>query len=147
MARRLAFAIAAGLALSGCCHDIGSYVPPSNAQAKFSPLPKPHQVRHAKSQHTSNAAVASNAISPSEDVLSKLAPDSKEWHYALDDINRAADDELRKKLVICRGCAEPAADDQSGSIWPPRPAEGYLSIQKTLRSLSLPVEPTSSGLQ
>ncbi len=145
MARRLAFAIAAGLALGGCCHDMGSYVPPSNAQAKFVPLPKPHHLKRARPRHTANTEVTSNAIPPSEDELSKLDPVSKERRAALDAINGAADDELRKKLVICRGCMQPAPDDQLSSIWPSRAPQGYLAIQKTLRSLSLPVESTSSG--
>lgn|ERR1700722_5236447 len=129
---RLAFAIAAGLALGGCCHDTGSYVPPSNARAEFGTLPKSHHVKRARSRRTRNLAVSSKDTSPSEEELSKLDPE-------------AADDELRKKLVICRGCAEPAPDGQVSAIWPTRAAEGYLSIQKTLKSLSLPVEVTSSG--
>jgi hypothetical protein len=148
MARRLAFAIAAGLALGGCCHDMGSYVPPSNAQAKFVLLPKPHHMKRARPRHTANTEVTSNANPPSENELSKLAPDSKEQLADLDAIDRAADDELRKKLVICRGCTQPAPDGQLSSIWPTRAAQGYLAIQKTLRSLSLPVESTSSrGLE
>jgi hypothetical protein len=129
---RLAFAIAAGLALGGCCHNNGSYVPTSNARAEFGPLPKPHPVKRARSRPTSNTTVSSKDTSPGEEEFSKLDPE-------------AADDRLRKKLVICRGCAEPAPDDQVSAIWPTRAAEGYLSIQKTLRSLSLPVEVTSSG--
>jgi hypothetical protein len=88
------------------------------------------------------------ASPPRADELSNLDPGSKEWLAALDAINRAADDELRKKLVICRGCTQTAPDDQLSSIWPTRAAQGYLEIQKTLRSLHLPVEFTpSSGLQ
>jgi len=90
--------------------------------------------------------VTSKAVSPSEDELSKLEPDSKEWHADQDAIDRAADDELRQKLVICRGCTQPTPDDLSGSIWPTsRAAERYLSIQRTLRSLSSPLESASSG--
>jgi hypothetical protein len=102
-------------------------------------------VKRTRPRHTSNTAGTSNAISPSEDELSKLSPDSKEWNAALDAINRAADDELRKKLVICIGCAPPAPDDQLSSIWPTRADAGYLSTQKILRSLFLPVESNSSG--
>jgi hypothetical protein len=137
MTRRLAFAIAAGLALGGCCHDIGAHVPASNARAEFGPLPKLSHLKRVRSRHTGNTAVSS--ISPSEDKLSRL--DSKEWSAAED---QAADDELRKKLVICRGCEQPATEDQVSVVWPTRAAEGYLSIQRTLRSLSLP-EANSSG--
>jgi hypothetical protein len=143
MARRLACAIAAAIALSGCCHDIGSYVPPSNAQAKFAPLPKFHHVKRSKP--ISNTTLTSNAIPPSGDELSNLDHGSTEWYAALDAINRAADDELRKKLVICRGCEQPVADIQLSSTWPTRAADGFLSIQKTLRTLSLPANSTSSS--
>jgi hypothetical protein len=145
MAARLAFAIATGLALGGCCHNIGSYVPPSNAHAEFGPLSKPLHVKRAISRPTRNTAVTSEAISPGEDELSKLDPGSKESNAALDAINRAADDKLRKKIVICQGCEQPAPDSPSSSIWPTRAAEGYLSMQRTLRSLSLPVETSSSS--
>ena len=139
MARRLAFTIAAGLALSGCCHEMGSYVPPSNELAKFASHPKPHHAKRTKPRHASNLEVTSNVSPPDENGDPKLDTD------AIDAINRAADDELKKKLVICRGCAQPAPNGQLNSIWPTRAAEGYLSIQKTLRSLSLPVEVSSSG--
>jgi hypothetical protein len=133
MARGLAFTIAAGLALSGCCHDMGSYVPPSNKLAKFTSHPKPHHARRA-----SKLEVTSNVSRPNENGAPKLDTD------AIDAINRADDDELKRKLIICRGCAQQAPDGQSNSIWPTRAAEDYLSIQKTLRTLSLPVNSTSS---
>jgi hypothetical protein len=138
MARRLAFAIAVGLALGGCCHDIGAHLPPSNARAEFGILSNPSHVKRVRSRHTGNTAASS--IPPSEDQLSKL--DSKEWSA---DQEQIADDELRKKLVICRGCEQPATEDQVSAVWPTRAAEGYLSIQKTLRSLSLPEATLSSG--
>ena len=148
MGRRLAFAVALGLALGGCCHDMGSYVPPSNAQTRFVLLSKPYHVKRARPRHTDTKELTSNATPLSEVEFSKLDPNSKERYADLDAINRAADDELRKKLVICRGCTQPAPNDQLSSIWPTRAAQGYLSIQRTLRSLSLPVESTSSsGLQ
>jgi hypothetical protein len=139
MARRLAFTIAAGLALSGCCHDMGSYVPPSNELAKFASHPKPHHAKPTKPRHASNLEVTSNISRPNENGVPKLDTD------AIDAINRAADDQLKKKQVICRGCAQQAPDGQSNSIWPTRAADGYLSIQKTLRTLSLPVNSTSSN--
>jgi hypothetical protein len=142
MARGLAFTIVAALALGGCCHDIGSYVPPSNAQAKFAPRPKPHYAKRTKPRRASTLEVTSTVIPPNENGGPKLDTD------AIDAINRVADDELKKKLVICRGCTQPAPDGQLNSIWPTRAAEGYLSIQKTLGTLSLPVNSNSSnGLQ
>lgn len=144
MARRLAFAIAAGLALGGCSHDgFGYSVPRSAALPEFA-----HQhVKLAKARNTSNTAVSSKEtaedVSPREDELSKLKPYSREWHAALDAINRAADDELKKKLIICRGCAAP--EDQTGSLGQKRRAGGYLSPDEASRAVSFPVEATSSG--
>jgi hypothetical protein len=145
MTRRLAFAIAAGLSLGGCCHDgLGYFASRSSTLAEFGPAPKPHHVKRAKAQNSSNPAVTSSKnISPSEDELSKLKPYSREWHAALDAINRAADDELKRKLVICRGCTAP--DDQTGSLGPKRAAGGYLSPDEASRAVSLPLESTSSG--
>ena len=148
MGRRLAFVVAAGLALSGCCPDgVECSIPRStNARAKLDalgPLPKPKQVKRAKARNTSKTALTSKDHSPSDDELSKLKPYSKEWHAALDAIERAADDELKRKLVICRGCMSPEPDDQTGSIAPKRAAEGYLSLE-TSRSVSLPLTPPSS---
>ena len=144
---RLAFAIAAGLALGGCCHDIGGHVPSPQVRAEFGPATKPNHVKRARSRPARNTAMSARDISRSEDALSKLDPNSEEWQSTLDAINRAADDELRKKLIICRGCEPPTVDDQVGAIWPTRAAEGYLSIQKTLRSLSFPEATSSSGLR
>ena len=147
MARRLAFAFAAALALGGCCHDIRAYVPPSNALAEFGPIPKPSHVKRIRSRHPRKTTLSSYDASPREHELSKLEPHSKEWDSAVDAINQAADDELRKKLVICRGCEQPVAEDQLSAVWPTRAAEGYLSLQRTIRSLSLPEAAPSGGLQ
>jgi hypothetical protein len=45
-----------------------------------------------------------------------LKPYSKEWTTMLNAINRAADDELRKRLIICRGCMPPEQEDRTGTI-------------------------------
>jgi hypothetical protein len=136
MNRRLVFVIAAGLTLSGCCFDgSGCYVryvqPPTTALVSWDglgPLPKRNQVKRAKRvPKTSVAVAASEDKSPSEEELSKLKPYSKEWGAALDAINRADDDKLKKKLIICRECMQPEpSDDQTGSITPQRAAGGYL---------------------
>jgi hypothetical protein len=127
MTRGLVVALAAGLALGGCCHDIGSHVPHSSAQAQFHPASKPHQLKRSKPRIAVDSTVTPTDIFQSEDELSQSAIDA-----------------LRKKLVICRGCEDPAPNDVVSAVWPTRAAEGYLSLQKTLRSLSLP-EATSSG--
>jgi len=137
MARRLAFAIAAGLALGGCCHNGFEYsAPHSNSLTKLVPLPKTSHVKLTKARGISETVTASKDPSPKEDELSKLKPYSKEWHAALNAINQAADDELRKKLVICRGCELPASEDQVSSIWPKPTSGGYLSLDAASRFLS-----------
>ena len=154
---RLIFVIAAGLALSGCCIDgSGCYVsyvqPPTTALVSWDglgPLPKRNTVKKPAKRvpKTSVAVAASEDKSPSEEELSKLKPYSKEWGAALDAINRAYDDKLRKKLIICRECMPPESDDQTGSIGPKRAAEGYLSLEAS-RSVSLPLmSPSSDGLR
>jgi len=131
MNSRLVFVIAAGLALSGCCIDgSGCYVsyvqPPTTALVSWDglgPLPKP-KVRRAKRVPKTSVVVASEDDSPSEEALSKLKPYSKEWGAVLDAINRAYDDKLKKKLIICRVCMPP--EDQTGSIGEQHAAGGYL---------------------
>ena len=69
----------------------------------------------AKVRKTS-VAVAAAIDSPNEEELSKLKPYSREWGVVLDAMNRAADDKLKKQLIICRGCMPSEPDDQTGSI-------------------------------
>ncbi len=128
MARRLVVAFAAGLALGGCCRDIGSHVPLSSAQARLPLSSKPHHLKRSKPRMAVDGTVAPADI-PSEDELSQSAVDA-----------------LRKKLVICRGCDDASPDEVVSAVWPTRAADGYLSLQKTLRSLSSP-EGSSSGAQ
>jgi len=42
-----------------------------------------------------------------------------------------ADEELAKKLVICRGC-EPPADAKANSLWP-KSAASYLTVDQVTR--------------
>jgi hypothetical protein len=118
MNRRLLFVMVAGLALSSCAGS-GSYIqPPATALASwygFGPLPKRNHVKRVKVRKTSEDVVSGDS-SPSEDELSKLKPYSQEWTAVLDGMNRAADDKLRRKLIICRGCMPPETDDQTSSI-------------------------------
>jgi hypothetical protein len=121
VSKRLAFVIAAGLALSGCCLGSGCYIqPPTNALTgwdRLGRLAKRQKVNRVKVRKPSEA-LASDESSPTEDELAKLRPYSKEWGATLDAINRAADVKLRKKLIICRGCMLPEPGDQTGSIAP-----------------------------
>jgi hypothetical protein len=130
MSSRLIFVIGAGLALSGCCLGSGRYIqPPTNALASWDgrrPLPKRDHIKGARVKVGRTEAATSKQSSPSEVELSKLTPYSKEWAAVLNAINRAADDELKRRLVICRGCFPPEPDDQTGSI----PLGGYLSARQ-----------------
>src|SRR5579883_1994011 len=119
MAKGSVVALAAGLALGGCCHDIAGHVPHSSAQAQFQPASKPRHVKRSKPRTAIDRTVTLTDIIQSEDELSPSAVDA-----------------LRKKLVICRGCEDAAPDDVVSAVWPTRAADGYLSLQKTLRSLS-----------
>jgi hypothetical protein len=128
MSKRLAFVIAVGLPLSGCCIGSGCYIqPPVGALTSrdgLGSLPKRHHVKRVKVARSEAVPVEEN--SPSEEELSKLRPYSKEWGAVLDAINRAADAKLKKKLIICRNCMLPEPEDQTGSI----PAKGYLSSRR-----------------
>ena len=110
MSRRLLFVIVAGLALRGCAESARS----DRRSGKLGWARSP-DVKRLKARKTSDA-VASKDSSPTEDELSKLKPYSQEWTAVLDGINRAADDKLRRKLIICRGCMPPETDDQTGSM-------------------------------
>ena len=118
MSRRLLSVIVAGLALSGCAEGARYVQPPTDGLASWDglgPVPKRNHVKRLKARKTSDA-VASKDSSRTEDELSELKPYSQEWTAVLDGINRAADDKLRRKLIICRGCMPPETDDQTGSM-------------------------------
>ena len=158
MTRRLIFVIAAGLALSGCCFDgSGCYVhyaqPRAIALASWGglgPLPRSNTIkRRPKKIPNNSVAVAApeDKSLPNEEELTKLKPYSKEWGAALDAINRAYDDRLKRKMIICRDCMPREPDDQTASMGSKRAAEGYLSLEAS-RSVSLPLmSPSSDGPQ
>jgi hypothetical protein len=121
MSRRLVFVFAAGLTLGGCCFGSGCYMqPPTGPLAAWDglgPAPTRFQAKVVKAKlQRPSQAVGSGETSPSEADLAKLKPYSAEWTAMLVAINRAADDELRKKLVICRDCLPPEGDDRTGSV-------------------------------
>ena len=128
--RRLVFVIAAVLALSGCCHEGGCYTQPSTNLALKSggglgPVAK-RIVKRAKVRKTSETATLEDK-SPGEEELSKLRPYSKEWSAVFNAINSAADEKLKKKLIICQGCMPPEPNDRTSSI----EAGGYLPFRQS----------------
>jgi hypothetical protein len=120
MSIRLAFVIGACLALSGCCTGGGYYIqPPSSALTPwggFAPIPKNKNVKLSKVHRREN--VASFDDSPLEAELAALKPHSEEWWSVRDAIDRAAEVQLAKKLIICRDCMPSKPDDLTGSIAP-----------------------------
>jgi hypothetical protein len=121
MSKRLVFVFAASMALGGCCLGGGCYIqPPTGVHASWDglgPAPKFLQAKVVRVKATAPIqAVATQQSAPSEAELATLKPYSKEWTVMLNAINRAADDELRKKLVICQGCLPLEADDRTGSV-------------------------------
>ena len=96
--------------------------------AQFVPRPKTHHhVKRAKAKIATNSMVTSKVISLGEDELSKTD-----------------DDQLKRKLFICRGCEQPAADGQTNSIWPEAKANGY-SLTADEVSRLLPGHPVLSA--
>ena len=126
MSRQLLFVITAGLGLSGCCLESRSYFEPSpNTLASWDHLAPKHRLKPVKVPKASEATAA-NESSADEQELSKLKPYSKEWAAALNAMNRADDERLRRKLIICRGCVPPESTDQTGSIG----AGGYIPARQ-----------------
>jgi|KBSSwiStaDraftv2_1062776.scaffolds.fasta_scaffold1917317_1 hypothetical protein len=121
MSRRAVFVLAASLALGGCCFD-GCYMPPPTGPLAswdgLGPMPKPFHAKLVRVKaHPPAQVVAAAASVPSEADLANLKPYTKEWSIMLNAINRAADEELMRKLEICQGCLPPPQqDDRTGAI-------------------------------
>ena len=101
MARQLAFALAVGLSLGGCSHDIAAHDPSLSARAEFGRVLRPHHAKRVKLRHVIKAQM------PVEEITSRT-----------DEPLDPAEDELSKKLVICRGCEEPAPSNPANALWP-----------------------------
>jgi len=125
MVRQLAFALAAGLSLGGCSHDIAARDPSLCARAEFGRAAMPYHVKRVKSRHADNALMSSKVIAPRADE----APES-------------ADDDISKKLVICRGCEDSAPNNQTSAIWP-KSAGAHLTVDQV--STLFPAQPALGG--
>jgi hypothetical protein len=125
MSKRLAFAVTAGLVLSGCSHSGGCYLPPPGSPlTTWDGLGSDPTAIKAKSttarKSTSAQVLEGSAVTveavPDESALAGLKPYSGEWWSARDAIDRAAEVKLAKKLIICRDCMPPKSDESTGSI-------------------------------
>ena len=121
MNRRLILAFAAGSALTVCCPGSGCYgqdwtvaMPSSNAVGT---IPMRGDVEPANVKE-SGAPVITDDETPNEDELTKLKPYSKEWWSVRDSLDRAADADLSKKIIICQGCTATAPGDQADAATP-----------------------------
>jgi hypothetical protein len=120
MARQSAFALALVLFLGGCCHDrLGYSAMYPVKYAEIRPRPKSHRVKPARVRN------ANNSIVMFEDALSG-------------EYDASADDELKRKLVICRGCGPPTSDSRTSSIWPTSSASNFTVDQLSQLFPSLP---------
>ncbi len=121
MSKQSAFLIAAALALSGCSHECGGYMPPPTTRLTswdgLGQFPTGDKVRSTKARRESEPEAASGAA-PEESQLAALQPYSQEWWSVHDAIDRAADARLAKKMVICRDCMPSKPEDQTGSVAP-----------------------------
>jgi hypothetical protein len=128
MSRRLIFAIAAGLALSGCCLGSGQYFrPPGTALTHwdgFAPFPVRNGVKAAKAPRKSEAVASDDSsaeeaeLAGKEAELAHLEKYSAEWRSLREAIDRAREAKLSKKLIICRDCMPSNLDDAVASITP-----------------------------
>jgi hypothetical protein len=125
MSKRLAFAITAGLVLSGCSHGSGCYLPPPSSPLTYwdglGSGPAANKVKSTKVRKSTNpqgmdGPTATGEAAPEEPALAGLKPYSAEWWSVRDAIDRAAEAKLAKKLVICRDCMPSKPDDSTGSI-------------------------------
>ncbi len=125
MTRLFLLLVAIALGLGACCRGPAVYGPTlvtaTNSDALGRPLVRRASLvrKHAVPAQKVDAvpAVATPAEHvPTDEDLAKLKPYSKEWGAALDAMNRAADERLKRILIICRGCLPPAPADQTGSI-------------------------------
>ena len=120
MSRRLMLAIAAGSAFavcpgSGCYGQAWTVAVPSSKAAGT--IPMRENVEPAK-VNGSGAPVVTDHESPNEDELTNLKPYSKEWWSVRDSLDRAADADLSKKIIICQGCTTTAPADQVDATTP-----------------------------
>ena len=119
MTRRFKFLIAASLVVTGSCLGVICYARPSAdtmvSWDGFDSLPKRGDGKVGIIRKTGEPS-ASDSVSADEAELVALKPYSPEWWSVRDAIDRTADEQLARKLIICRGCLPSEPDDQVGVI-------------------------------
>jgi hypothetical protein len=118
MTRRFKFLIAASLVVTGSCLGVICYARPSaDTMASwdgFDSLPKRGDGKVGIIRKTGEPPASDSASAEAE--LVALKPYSPEWWSVRDAIDRTADEQLARKLIICRGCLPSEPDDQVGVI-------------------------------
>jgi hypothetical protein len=111
----LMLAIAAGVAATGCGVGVICYArsSPYTMASRDGLGSLPQQESSGTNRETSEPAVSDAAL-PGEAELAALKPYSPEWWSVRDAMDRAADAELAKKLIICQGCFPSEHDDGTG---------------------------------
>jgi hypothetical protein len=113
----LMLAIAASVAATGCGVGVICYARSSTytiaSHDGLGSLPQKDAENSGTSRETSEP-VASDAALPGEAELAALKPYSPQWWSVRDAIDRAADAQLAKKLIICQGCFPSEHDDGTG---------------------------------
>jgi hypothetical protein len=113
----LMLAIAAGVAATGCgvgviCHTRSS----TDTIASRDGMGSQPQKESSGTSRETNEPAASDAALPGEAELAALKPYSPQWWSVRDAMDRAADAQLAKKLIICQGCFPSEHDDETGLV-------------------------------
>jgi hypothetical protein len=127
MARQSTFALVAGLALAGCCHNGFDYPASPIALAQFH-LPSKLHLRKQLNYG----------------IVSRRRVTTKRLPISSGDASEFADEDLKKKLTICRGCEDSPPNNHPNSVWP-KSASGNLTVDQV--STLFPNRSISSGGQ
>jgi hypothetical protein len=119
MTRRFKCLIAASLAVTGSCLGVICYARPSAdtmvSRDAFDSLPKRGDGKVGIIRKASEPAASDSALADEAELVA-LKPYSPEWWSVRDAIDRTADEQLARKLIICRGCLPSEPNDQMGVI-------------------------------
>jgi hypothetical protein len=121
-ALRWAALLVISLALSGCCTfgEMCSMAPPTSGPAMAwdgTGQPPDQKIAKARHPHHAKAEIVTGSLNPIEPEPADQADAAANVTEALQDETAAAETELKRKLVICRGCLSepPAAQTETAS--------------------------------